>query len=102
VIISAGYRIGPTEVESALLEHPAVADAAVVGRDDPERGAIVRAVLVLADGWEQSDRLTREIQNYVKGQTAPYKYPRVVDYVTALPRTSSGKLRRAELREEGP
>jgi acyl-coenzyme A synthetase/AMP-(fatty) acid ligase len=98
VIISAGYRIGPFEVESALVEHPAVAEAAVVAAPDDERGAIVRAVIVLRDGHEPSDALARELQDHVKAQTAPYKYPRVVDFAPELPKTASGKVRRAELR----
>src|SRR5213075_1201612 len=80
VIISAGYRIGPFEVESALVEHPAVAEAAVVSAPDDERGAVVRAVVVLRDGFSGSDALAAELQEHVKAQTAPYKYPRVVDF----------------------
>jgi acyl-coenzyme A synthetase/AMP-(fatty) acid ligase len=98
VIISAGYRIGPFEVESALVEHPAVAEAAVVAAPDDERGAIVRAVVVLRDGHAPSDALARELQDHVKAQTAPYKYPRVVDFAAELPKTASGKVRRAALR----
>ena len=98
VIISAGYRIGPFEVESALVEHPAVAEAAVVAAPDDERGAVVRAVVVLRDGHEPSDALARELQDHVKAQTAPYKYPRIVDFAAELPKTASGKVRRAALR----
>ena len=98
VIVSAGYRIGPDEVETALVAHPAVAEAAVVAKDDVERGAVVKAVLVLAEGWVPSADLTRGIQDHVKTITAPYKYPRVVEYVASLPRTSSGKVKRADLR----
>jgi acyl-coenzyme A synthetase/AMP-(fatty) acid ligase len=98
VIISAGYRIGPFEVESALVEHPAVAEAAVVPAPDDERGAVVRAVVVLRDGHEPSDALARELQEHVKAQTAPYKYPRIVDFAAELPKTPSGKIRRAALR----
>jgi acyl-coenzyme A synthetase/AMP-(fatty) acid ligase len=98
VIISAGYRIGPFEVESALVAHHAVAEAAVVAAPDDERGSIVRAVVVLRDGFAPSDTLARELQDHVKGQTAPYKYPRVVDFTADLPKTSSGKVRRALLR----
>jgi acyl-coenzyme A synthetase/AMP-(fatty) acid ligase len=98
VIISAGYRIGPFEVESALVAHPAVAEAAVVAAPDPERGAVVRAVVVLRDGHAPSDALVRELQDHVKAQTAPYKYPRVVDFAAELPKTASGKVRRAALR----
>jgi acyl-coenzyme A synthetase/AMP-(fatty) acid ligase len=98
VIISAGYRIGPFEVESALVEHPAVQEAAVVAAPDEERGAVVRAVVVLRDGQAPSDVLARELQDHVKAQTAPYKYPRIVDFAAELPKTSSGKVRRAALR----
>ena len=98
VIVSAGYRIGPVEVESALATHPSVAEAAVVAAPDEERGAVVRAVVVVRDGWEPGDALAAELQAHVKEQTAPYKYPRVVDFAAELPRTSSGKVRRALLR----
>jgi acyl-coenzyme A synthetase/AMP-(fatty) acid ligase len=98
VIISAGYRIGPFEVESALVSHPAVAEAAVVPAPDAERGAVVRAVVVLRDGFAASDALAFELQKHVQNQTAPYKYPRVVDFATELPKTPSGKVRRALLR----
>lgn len=100
VIISAGYRIGPFEVESALVSHPAVAEAAVVAAPDEERGSIVRAVVVLRDGVSPSDDLARELQTHVKAQTAPYKYPRIVEFVAELPKTSSGKIRRALLRQQ--
>ena len=99
VIVSAGYRIGPFEVESALVAHPAVADAAAVSAPDRERGAVVRAIVVLRDGHEASDALARELQDHVKAETAPYKYPRIVEFADALPRTASGKVRRAELRK---
>jgi acyl-coenzyme A synthetase/AMP-(fatty) acid ligase len=99
VIISAGYRIGPFEVESALVAHEAVAEAAVVAAPDEERGSIVRAVVVLRDGYTASDELARALQDHVKSQTAPYKYPRRVDFAEALPKTASGKVRRALLRE---
>jgi acyl-coenzyme A synthetase/AMP-(fatty) acid ligase len=98
VIISAGYRIGPFEVESALVEHDAVAEAAVVAAPDDERGTVVRAVVVLRDGFAGSDDLARELQDHVKAQTAPYKYPRIVDFASDLPKTPSGKIRRAVLR----
>ena len=101
VIISAGYRIGPFEVESALVAHDAVAEAAVVAAPDEERGAVVRAVVVLRDGFAPSEDLAAALQEHVKTQTAPYKYPRIVDFATELPRTPSGKVRRAELRERG-
>ena len=99
VIISAGYRIGPFEVESALVAHAAVAEAAVVAAPDDERGSVVRAVVVLRDGHAPSDDLARELQEHVKARTAPYKYPRVVDFADELPKTPSGKVRRAVLRD---
>jgi acyl-coenzyme A synthetase/AMP-(fatty) acid ligase len=98
VIISAGYRIGPFEVESALVSHAAVAEAAVVAAPDEERGAVVRAVVVLRDGFSPSDALVDELQDHVKHQTAPYKYPRIVDFAPDLPKTPSGKVKRASLR----
>ena len=98
VIISAGYRIGPFEVESALVSHPAVAEAAAVGAPDEERGQVVRAVVVLRDGHAPGAALARELQDHVKERTAPYKYPRVVEFADSLPKTASGKIRRAELR----
>jgi acyl-coenzyme A synthetase/AMP-(fatty) acid ligase len=101
VIISAGYRIGPFEVESALVAHEAVAEAAVVAAPDDERGAVVRAVVVLREGFSASFELARELQDHVKAETAPYKYPRVVDFVDELPKTASGKVRRAALRDGG-
>lgn len=99
VIISAGYRIGPVEVESVLLTHPAVAEVAVVSAPDEERGAVVRAVIVPAEGSQPSDLLARELQEHVRRTTAPYKYPRIVDWADSLPKTSSGKLDRAALRD---
>ncbi len=102
VINSAGYRIGPTEVEAVLAHHPAVADSAVVAAPDPERGSVVRAVVVLRPGFTPSTALARELQDHVKAETAPYKYPRIVDFVAELPKTSTGKTRRAALRETGP
>jgi acyl-coenzyme A synthetase/AMP-(fatty) acid ligase len=98
VIISAGYRIGPFEVESALVAHEAVAEAAVVAAPDDERGSIVRAVVVLRDGFAASEGLARALQEHVKARTAPYKYPRVVEFAGELPKTASGKVRRALLR----
>jgi acyl-coenzyme A synthetase/AMP-(fatty) acid ligase len=100
VIISAGYRIGPFEVESALVAHPAVAEAAVVAAPDEERGSVVRAIVVLRDGHRPSRELARELQEHVKRETAPYKYPRIVEFASELPKTASGKVRRAELRGE--
>jgi acetyl-CoA synthetase len=98
VIISAGYRIGPFEVESALVSHAAVAEAAVVAAPDEERGSVVRAIVVLRDGYAPSEELARELQDHVKHETAPYKYPRQVDFAPELPKTVSGKVRRAVLR----
>jgi acyl-coenzyme A synthetase/AMP-(fatty) acid ligase len=99
VIISSAYRIGPFEVESALVEHPAVVEAAVVGKPDAERGQIVKAFITLAPGRAASDELVRELQDHVKSVTAPYKYPREIVFVDELPKTISGKIRRIELRE---
>lgn len=101
VIISSGYRIGPFEVESALLSHPGVAEAAAVAAPDEERGSIVRAVVVPRE-HEPSDQLARELQEHVKASTAPYKYPRLVEFAETLPKTASGKIKRAELRRDGP
>jgi acyl-coenzyme A synthetase/AMP-(fatty) acid ligase len=98
VIISAGYRIGPFEVESALVAHPAGAAPAAGAAPDEVRGQVVRAIVVLQPGREPSDELARELQDHVKEQTAPYKYPRVVDFASELPKTASGKIRRAQLR----
>jgi acetyl-CoA synthetase len=97
LISSAGYRIGPVEVESALLSHPAVAEAAVVASPDSERGSVVRAIVVLRDG-EPGEALAAELQEHCKRVTAPYKYPRIVEFAEELPKTSSGKIKRAELR----
>jgi acyl-coenzyme A synthetase/AMP-(fatty) acid ligase len=102
VIISAGYRIGPFEVESALVAHQAVAEAAVVAAPDDERGAVVRAVVVLRDGFEPSEQLAGELQDHVKSRTAPYKYPRQVEFADELPKTASGKVQRALLRDGPP
>jgi acetyl-CoA synthetase/medium-chain acyl-CoA synthetase len=99
VILSAAYRIGPFEVESALVEHPAVAEAAVVGKPDEQRGQIVKAFVVCAPGHQPSDELARELQEHCKRVTAPYKYPREVEFTDELPKTISGKIRRVELRE---
>jgi acyl-coenzyme A synthetase/AMP-(fatty) acid ligase len=99
IIVSAGYRIGPSEVEGALASHPAVLDAAVVGAPDAERGEVVRAVVVLRDGWAAGPEVAATLQDHVKRETAPYKYPRIVDFAAELPRTASGKLRRAALRD---
>ena len=100
VIISAGYRIGPFEVESALIEHPAVAESAVVASPDPVRGDIVKAFVILKPGYVASDELALSLQDHVRQTTAPYKYPRAIEFVTELPKTISGKIRRVELREQ--
>jgi acyl-coenzyme A synthetase/AMP-(fatty) acid ligase len=97
IILSAGYRIGPSEVEAALLSHPAVAEAAAVAAPDAERGSVVRAIVVPRDR-EPSEELARELQEHCKLQTAPYKFPRIVEFAEELPKTSSGKIRRAALR----
>ncbi|MCP3873998.1 MAG: AMP-binding protein [Desulfobacteraceae bacterium] len=100
VILSSGYRIGPFEVESALIEHPAVAESAVVSSPDEKRGEIVKAFVILAPGFKASDDLKTDIQRHVKQVTAPYKYPRKIDFVISLPKTVSGKIRRVELRNK--
>ena len=99
VISSGAYRIGPFEVESALLEHPAVMESAVVGSPDPDRGNIVKAFVVLRPGYEAGDALVKELQEHCKRVTAPYKYPRAIEFVAELPKTRSGKIRRVELRQ---
>lgn len=98
VIKSSGYRIGPFEIESVLMEHPAVLECAVTGAPDPVRGIVVKATIVLTKKYEPSEELKKELQTYVKKQTAPYKYPRIVEFVTELPKTISGKIRRTEIR----
>jgi acetyl-CoA synthetase len=100
VIVSAGYRIGPFEVESALVAHPAVAEAAAVAAPDEDRGAVVRAIVVLRHGHAPTQQLRRELQEHVKRETAPYKYPRILEFAPELPKTASGKIRRAALRAE--
>ena len=100
VIKSSGYRIGPFEIESVLLEHAAVSEVAVTGVPDPIRGFAVKATIVLANGFEPSDELTKELQTYVKTNTAPYKYPRIVEYVSELPKTFNGKIKRSTIREK--
>ncbi len=101
VIKSSGYRIGPFEVESALQEHPSVVECAVTGVPDPKgvRGIVVKATIVLAKGYEGTEELIKELQTYVKNNTAPYKYPRVIEFVKELPKTTSGKIRRVDLRK---
>jgi acetyl-CoA synthetase/medium-chain acyl-CoA synthetase len=100
VILSSGYRIGPFEVESALIEHPAVAESAVVASPDPTRGEVVKAFVILAPGFKGSNELVKELQEHVKAVTAPYKYPRKIEFVDSLPKTVSGKIRRVELRQK--
>ena len=101
VIKCSGYRIGPFEVESALMTHPSVLECAVTAVPDPIRGQVVKATIVLVPSWRDKagDELKKELQNHVKVTTAPYKYPRVVEFVTELPKTTSGKIRRAEIRK---
>jgi len=99
IITSSGYRISPFEVESSLLEHPAVLESAAIGKPDEARGEIVKAFIILAEGYQPSDELTKEIQTFMKTHTAPYKYPREIEYVESLPKTISGKIRRIELRQ---
>lgn len=98
VIKASGYRIGPFEVESALMEHPAVLECAVTGAPDPIRGQVVKATIVLTRNYKPSDALARELKDFVKHQTAPYKYPRQIEFVSELPKTISGKIRRVEIR----
>ena len=99
MIIAAGYRIGPFEVESACLEHPAVREAAVVASPDELRGNVVKAFIVLADGYEPSQTLADEIKSHVRERLSAYAYPRRVEFVPELPKTLTGKIRRVELRE---
>lgn len=99
VIKCSGYRIGPFEVESALVEHPAVVECAVTAAPDPIRGKVVKATVVLARGYEGTDALTRELQEHVKKTTAPYKYPRIIEYVDELPKTIGGKIKRKLIRQ---
>lgn len=100
VIKSSGYRIGPFEVESALMEHPAVMECAITAVPDPDRGQVVKATIVLSKNHQASDELAKELQEHVKKVTAPYKYPRIVEFVTELPKTISGKIRRVQIRDE--
>ena len=101
MIKTSGYRVGPFEVESVVMQHPAVLECAVTGAPDPVRGTVVKATVVLRAGHEPSDALRRELQTFVKERTAPYKYPRIVEFVDAMPKTISGKIRRVEIREQG-
>ena len=98
IIKSSGYRIGPFEIESVLMEHPCTLECAITGVPDPIRGQVVKATIVLAKGYTASEELKKELQQYVKKQTAPYKYPRVIEFVEELPKTISGKVRRAKIR----
>ena len=100
VIKCSGYRIGPFEVESALMEHPSVLECAITAAPDPIRGQVVKATIVLTKNYSPSDELVRELQNHVKHATAPYKYPRIVEFVSELPKTTSGKIRRAQIRND--
>ncbi|WKA52313.1 acyl--CoA ligase [Planococcus liqunii] len=100
IIISSGYTIGPFEVEDALVKHPAVQECAVIGAPDEIRGTIVKAFIVLVPGNEANDELVKDLQNHVKELTAPYKYPRAIEFVEELPKTASGKIRRVELRQK--
>jgi acyl-coenzyme A synthetase/AMP-(fatty) acid ligase len=99
LINSSGYRIGPLEVESALLEHPCVLECAVVGRPDAQRGEIVKAFILLREGYTAGPELAEELQRHTKSITAPYKYPREIEFVGELPRTITGKIRRRDLRD---
>ena len=98
VIKCSGYRIGPFEVESAMLEHPSVVECAITSAPDPIRGQVVKATVVLAKGYAPSEQLTKELQEHVKHTTAPYKYPRIIEYVDELPKTIGGKIKRKEIR----
>jgi acetyl-CoA synthetase len=100
VIKSSGYRIGPFEVESALMEHPAVMECAITAVPDPDRGQVVKATIILSKSYQASDELAKELQEHVKKVTAPYKYPRIVEFVSELPKTISGKIRRVQIRDE--
>ena len=100
IIKSSGYRIGPFEVESALLEHPAVLECAITAVPDEDRGQIVKATVVLSKNYTASDDLARILQEHVKKVTAPYKYPRIVEFVAELPKTISGKIRRVQIRDD--
>jgi len=99
VIKSSGYRIGPFEIESVLAEHPSVLECAVTGVPDTIRGNLVKATIVLRPGFKPSDELIKEIQTFVKNETAPYKYPRIIEFIDELPKTTSGKIRRVAIRQ---
>jgi acetyl-CoA synthetase len=100
IIKSSGYRISPFEIESALLLFPGVLECAVTGVPDPVRGQLVKATIVLKEGWEPTEELKKEIQAFTKKETAPYKYPRVIDFVPELPKSINGKIRRAVIRKK--
>jgi acetyl-CoA synthetase len=100
MVSSAGYRIGPAEVEECLLRHPAVSEVGVIPAPDEARGEVVKAVIVLAKGFQRSDDLTNELQQQVKTQLAAYKYPRIVEFVEELPKTTTGKVNRKQLASE--
>jgi acetyl-CoA synthetase len=100
MIKSSGYRISPFEIESVLMEHPAVLECAVTGVPDPVRGQLVKATIILRCGFDACDDLRTEIQTYVKKNTAPYKYPRVIEFVDALPKSISGKVKRVDIRNQ--
>jgi acetyl-CoA synthetase len=99
VIKSSGYRIGPAEIENCLVKHPAVANAAVIGKPDEAKGSIVKAFVVLQPGFSASEKLIEEIQTHVRGRLAPYEYPREIEFIDALPMTTTGKVQRKELRK---
>jgi acyl-coenzyme A synthetase/AMP-(fatty) acid ligase len=101
LINSSGYRIGPMEVENVLLDHPAVQECAVVGVPDAQRGELVKAFIVLRNGFEATDRLIAELQTHAKAKTAPYKYPRAIEFIAEMPLTPTGKIRRKDLRTRG-
>jgi acetyl-CoA synthetase len=100
IIKTSGYKVGPFEVESALIQHPAVLECAITGAPDPVRGQVIKATVVLTKGYTPGDALKKELQEHVKRVTAPYKYPRIIDFVEELPKTISGKIRRVEIRHK--
>lgn len=99
IIKTSGYRVGPFEIESVLMQHPSVLECAITGAPDPVRGQVVKATIVLTKGYEPSDELKEELKTFVKVNTAPYKYPRIIEFVESLPKTTSGKIRRKAIRE---
>jgi acetyl-CoA synthetase len=100
IIKTSGYKVGPFEVESALIQHPAVLECAITGVPDLERGQVIKATVVLTKGYTPGNALKKELQDHVKEVTAPYKYPRIIEFVDELPKTISGKIRRVEIREK--